>query len=57
MFVYIHARLRCGLIGGNLTAQSAGNHRGIGGVIQIPEKQWQAVTVGKWCKHHIVVPR
>ena len=57
MFVYIHARLRCGLIGGNLTAQSAGNHRGIGGVIQIPEKQWQAVTVGTWCKHHIVVPR
>ena len=43
MFVYIRARLRCALIGGNLTAQSAGNHRGIGGVIQIPEKQWQAV--------------
>ena len=25
------------LIGGNLTAQSTGSHRGIGGGIQIPE--------------------
>ena len=43
MFVYIGARLRFTLIdlidpiGGNLTAQSRGSHRGIGGVIQIPE--------------------
>ena len=43
MFVYIRARFRFTLIdlidpiGGNLTAQSRGGHRGIGGVIQIPE--------------------
>ena len=37
MFVYIPARFRFALIGGNLTAESTGNHRGIGGGIQIPE--------------------
>ena len=37
MFVYIRARLCLALIGGNLTAQSTGSHRGIGGGIQIPE--------------------
>ena len=37
MFVYIRARFRFALIGGNLTAQSAGSHRGIGSEIQIPE--------------------
>ena len=31
------------LIGGNLTAQSAGSHRRIGGRIQIPEKKLQAL--------------
>ena len=36
-FVYIRARFRFALIGGNLTAQSMGSHRGIGGGIQIPE--------------------
>ena len=33
VLVYIRARLRFALIGGNLTAQSTGNHRGIGGGI------------------------
>ena len=33
MFVYIHTRFHFVLIGGNLTAQLMGNHRGI----QIPE--------------------
>ena len=37
MFVYIPALFRLSLIGGNLTAQSTGSHRGIGGAIQIPE--------------------
>ena len=37
MFVYIPARFRFALIGGNLTAQSTGSPRGIGGAIQIPE--------------------
>ncbi|MCO0615574.1 hypothetical protein M8756_20120 [Lutimaribacter sp. EGI FJ00015] len=37
MFVYIRVRFRFALIGGNLTAQSTGSHRGIGGGIQIPE--------------------
>ena len=32
----ILARFRFALIGGNLTAQSTGSHRGIGGGIQIP---------------------
>jgi len=35
--VYIRALLCFMLIGGNLTAQSTGSHRGIGGGIQIPE--------------------
>ena len=37
IFVYIRARFRFVLIGGNLTAQSMGSHRGIGGGIQIPK--------------------
>ena len=37
MFVYVCARFRFKLIGGNLTAQSMGSHREIGGGIQIPE--------------------
>ena len=37
MFVYIRARFRLAPIGGNLTAQSTGSHRGIGGGIEIPE--------------------
>ena len=37
MFVYICVRFRFALIGGNLTAQSTGSQRGIGGGIQIPE--------------------
>ena len=43
MFVYIPARFRLSLIGRNLTAQSTGSHRGIGGAIQIPETQLQAL--------------
>ena len=39
MFVYIHARFSCVLIGRNLTAQSTGSQRGIGGGIQISEKR------------------
>ena len=35
MFVCIRARFGFALIGENLTAQSTGNHRGIGGGIQI----------------------
>ena len=38
MVVYIRARSRFAL-----TAQSKGSHRGIGGGIQIPETQLQAV--------------
>ena len=34
---YIHAGFHLVLIGGNLTAQLTGSHRGIGGGIQIPE--------------------
>ena len=37
MFVYNHARFRFALIGGNLTAQSTGSHRRIGGRIQVQE--------------------
>ena len=37
ILVYIRARFLFALIGGNLTAQSTGSHRGIGGGIQIPE--------------------
>ena len=43
MFVNICARFRFALIGRNLTAQSTGKHRGIGGGIQIPETLLQAV--------------
>ena len=43
MFAYIRARFRLALIGGNLTAQSTGSHRGIGGGIQIPETLLQAL--------------
>ena len=35
--VYICARFCFALTGGNLTAQSTGSHRGMGGGIQIPE--------------------
>ena len=37
------ASFRLALIGGNLTAQSTGSHRGIGGGIQIPEMYLQAL--------------
>ena len=37
MFGYIHAHFRFTLIGRNLTAQSMGSYREIGGGIQIPE--------------------
>ena len=42
MFVYLCARFRFSLIGGNLTGQSTRSRRGIGGGIQIPETQLQA---------------
>ena len=37
LFVYIRARFRFPLIGGNLTAQSTVSHRGIAGGIQNSE--------------------
>ena len=37
MFVHICVGFRFALIGGNMTAQSTGSHRGIGGGIQIPD--------------------
>ena len=37
MFVYIRARFRFALIGGNLGALSTGSQSGIGGGIKIPE--------------------
>ena len=37
MFVYTFTHFCFPLIGRNLTAQSTGSHRGIGGGIQIPE--------------------
>ena len=37
IFVYIRSRFRLVLIGGNLTAQWTGSHRGIGGALQISE--------------------
>ena len=43
MFVYIRARFRFALIGGNLTAQSTGSHREIGGGIEMPETELQAL--------------
>ena len=45
MFVYIRARYRFALIGGNLTWESAGSHRGIGGRIQIPSFSHPATRV------------
>ena len=36
MFVYIRARFRFALIGGNLIAQPMGNHRGIGAAFPRP---------------------
>ena len=45
MFVYIRARFSFLLISGNLTAQSTGSHRGIGGVNQIPETLLQALLL------------
>ena len=43
MFVYIRAHFRFMLIGRNLTAQSTGSHKGIGGGIQILETSLQAL--------------
>ena len=43
MFVYLPVRFRFALIGGNLTAQSTGSHRGIGGGIRISETQLQVL--------------
>ena len=43
MFVYIRAHFRSMLIGRNLTAQSTGSHKGIGGGIQILETSLQAL--------------
>ena len=43
MLVYIRARFRFALIGGNLKAQSSGSHRKTGRGIQIPEKKLQAL--------------
>ena len=43
MLVYIRARFRFALIGGNLKAQSSWSHREIGRGIQIPEKKLQAL--------------
>ena len=37
MFVYIHVHFHFVLIGRNLTAQSMGSHKGIGGGIQVPK--------------------
>ena len=37
MFVYIRGHFTFTPIGGNLTFQSTGSHRGIAGGIQIPE--------------------
>ena len=43
MFVYIRAHFRSMLIGRDLTAQSTGSHKGIGGGIQILETSLQAL--------------
>ena len=43
MLIYIRARFRFALIGGNLKAQSTGSHRKTGRGIQIPEKKLQAL--------------
>ena len=45
MFVYIRAGFHFVLIGGNLTAQLTGSHRGIGGGILIPETQLQVLLI------------
>ena len=37
VIIYIRARFRFALIGEKLTAQSTGNHKEVGGGIQIPE--------------------
>ena len=42
-FVYIRACFRFVLIGRNLTAQSTGSHRGIGGGIQVLKMWLQAL--------------
>ena len=42
---YIHAGFHLVLIGGNLTAQLTGSHRGIGGGILIPETQLQVLLI------------
>ena len=43
MFVYIRACFRFVLIGRNLTAQSTGSHKGIGGGIQVLKTWLQAL--------------
>ena len=43
MFVYLRARFRFALIGGNLTAQSTGSRKRIGRGIQIPETWLQTL--------------
>ena len=43
MFLYIRARFRFALIGGNLRPQLTGSHGGIEGGIQIPETQFQGL--------------
>ena len=45
MFVYICAHFCFALIGGNVTAQLTGSHRGIGDGIQIPEMYLQALLL------------
>ena len=49
MFVYIRAHFRFILIAGNLTAQSMGSHRGIGGGIQILEMYLKASSPSFSC--------
>ena len=46
MFVYIRGRFRFALIGGNLTAQSTGSHRRIGGGIQVPFPAPESLLAG-----------
>ena len=47
------ARFRFALIGGNLTAQSKGSHRGIGGGIQILNSCYLFCYICKWVSHKI----
>ena len=49
MFVYIRTRFRFTLIGGNLTAQSTGCDRGIGGGIQISGRNVAARATRRAC--------